>query len=602
MAQAPIFPEISTSEPFPNDMPEYRMTSEFAESPFQTSAGETQECFFGSADTYTVNGVEIIAENNVSPTIIDEISSYQQSNVSLLYDMGESPVSPYAVKVFVSKDNSYLQQAFEKTEPLPHEVCLFLEDNSTDIFSDGAAYAKVGEQFRDDLAMRRQIAETEGGNITQFTFLNDNNEDDLNINFTEEQLKELIETGEITNLTRQAFISIFQVVNFGTLILTPIYQLLGDGIIWMTEGIRYYIKFQDYHWDPAAEQPEGGAFEPILCPFANELMAAEGFIGEAVADTIADGLVAAFREWKAEFESNWALYSTISGAYPVPAHITDFLARAEENILYLADKIEMSVNTMVKVFIYIGENCINAFNAFYCGLWNSLVEAVLGIVDLVGYIFKGLAMAGDAVNNAQTLVPQALEMLDELWQALMRTELIDVINAAIDAVLKQLSNINIMTMVNAISVERTAYFLGGFIGFIVEIAAGMVYSGGLASINTVVQKIANFGKIGSEVLTFIQSAVGRTFGAASAFSLEYIMAIARKIIELLRMGKDEVVKFIDDVFEVMRRAAQLTDEVIDEIMKKFDITPTDKQLIDELGLVFTNYAEETCSICNKTIG
>ena len=320
-----------------------------------------------------------------------------------------------------------------------------------------------------------------------------------------------------------------------------------------------------------------------------------------MADEIGKGLAAELAEWKKDLEAKWQMYAVISGTYAVPAAVTGFIDAAEEKILFLIDQLVAGVNGMVKVFLYIGEKSINAMNAFYCGLWNSLVEAVLGIVDTVGYIFKGLAMAGDAMNNAQTLVPQALEMMDEIWQAVMSTDFSELVSAAMDAVLQQLSNLNIMTMVNAISVEKTAYFLGGFVGFVVEIVAGMLYSGGVASVNSALQKIANFGKIGSDVLAFITSAVNRTFAAASAFSLEYIMAIVRQILSLMRKGKDEVVKFINDLFDVMRKAAQLADDIVREIMQKFQISPTDKALIDELGLVFTNYTDEACSVCSKTI-
>ena len=261
------FPECSTTEAFPGGMPLYRTTSGFSESPLDKSGEDIQECYFSSADTYEVNGVEIIAENDVCPTIVEELCTYQESNISDLYGVSEQPVSPYTVKVFVSKDDSYLREAFEKTQPLPDEVCLFLEDNSTDNLSEGTAYVKVGDRFREDLAMRKEIAAAEAGNLPQFSFINDNNESDLQIDFTEGQLKELIETGSISNTSRTVLIGIFQAINFGTIVLTPVYSFLGDGIIWITTELRKYIKFQDYHWDPEAQRPQGSEpFEPILCP------------------------------------------------------------------------------------------------------------------------------------------------------------------------------------------------------------------------------------------------------------------------------------------------------------------------------------------------
>ena len=587
---------------FPNDSTLYRTTSAFAESDFTASGEEIQECLFDSAEVSYVNGVEIISENNVTPTILEEISTYQESNISTLYDLGESPVSPYTIKVFVSKDNSYLKEAFDKTQPLPDEVCLFLEDNSTDVFSDGTAYVKVGDHFRDDLAARREIAEAEAGNIPRFTFINDAGEQDLSINFTEEQLEQLITTGQITNATRAIMIGIFQVVNFGTLILTPVYRFLGDGIIWITGKLREHIEFQDYHWDPEAERPEdSGEFEPILCPVANELFATEVMIGEAIADTIATTLSAQLQAQKEQRMASWSAYARFPRTYPVPAAVSDFMNAAEQKILHLIEELTNGIKTMVNVFVHVGTKAVNAVNAFYCGLWNSLVEAVLGIVDMVGYLFIGLSMAGDAVNNAQTLVPQALEMLDEMVQMVMQQDFVETVTAAINAIINQLAAIDFMTLINGISVERTAYYVGGFIGFIVEMVVEALLSGGTAAVAALLTKLEKFGKIGTDVMAFVQAAIKATFRQASQLSFEYIMAIMETVLKLLRKGKDEVVKFINDLFDVIRKAAQLTDEVIAEIMQKFRITAADKQLIDELGLAFTNYADDACSMCTRTV-
>jgi vacuolar-type H+-ATPase subunit H len=226
------------------------------------------------------------------------------------------------------------------------------------------------------------------------------------------------------------------------------------------------------------------------------------------------------------------------------------------------------------------------------------VEAVLGMVDMAGYLFKGLALAGDAVNNAQKLVPQALEMMDELVQAVMQTDFSELISAAAEVVQQQLSTFNIMTMVNAISIERTAYYVGGFIGFVVEIVAGMLYSGGVASITSVIQKLGKFGNVGAKVLAHITSTTTRTFGAAAAFSFEYIMAIVKKMTGILRKGKEEVAKFIEDIFRIIREAGQLADEIIQEIIRKFGFTDEELDAMKKLDFVFTKDNNASCTICN----
>ncbi|MGB8191223.1 MAG: hypothetical protein WCF67_04845 [Chitinophagaceae bacterium] len=587
--------QSNNSPYFPGGLPSYRFTSGLAGSPLKTSGEETQKLFFDGADSYYVNGVEIIYENDVSPGVIAELFEFEKNNTSALYE-DEPVASPYSVKVFVSKDDSYLRQAFDKTEPLANEVCIFLEDNSTDYISGGSAYVKVGDNLREDLTRLREIAKTEADNMQYFSFINDNNETDLSIDFTQDQIEELIATGEISNAVRTTIIGIVQVINFGSFILTPIYKILGDGISAVTGFLRKYIKLQDHHWDPEAAQ--GNRFEPFFCPIANELVDTYEWAAEAMAEKVHVELLKQLELWKNSFHSSWNTYSKLSGGkYAIPEGITLFLKKCEERIIQLIDQQQVNIEFMLKVFISIGEKFINAVNAFYCGLWNSLVEAVLGMVDTVAFIFKGLALIGDAIVNAQTLVPQALELMDELIQAMMRTDYSELISAACKAIQDQLATIDFTTIIGSISVEKTAYFLGACIGYIVEIVAGIIYSGGLEALASTLRR---FGKVGTDVLQFVTASTAKTFGEIVALSADSMIAIVRKVVDLLKKGKDEVVKFINDIFQIIKKGAKLTDEIILEIMKKFGFTNVEKQLIDDLGMAFVNYSGDACSICKKT--
>ncbi len=594
----PVFPY---PELFPGADEPYRSPSAFMESPFSNTATQTQETFFFNADTTSLGGVDIVTETNVSAFYVEDVTDLIDPGMSSLYGADQTPDMPYTTKVFVSRDDSYLRKAFDKTEPLPNEVCLFLEDNSRDFFSDGSAYVKIGVDFRDDLSKRKDIADVIGAGVNQFEFTNEGNEQNLQIQFTDQQINELIRTGEIVNATRSTLIGIFQAVNFGTVILTPVYKFLGEGVLTVTKGLRDYVKFKDHHWDPQAKATSadaGTGFEPVLFPYSQDVLTALETGGEAAIDEVARLIDQGLRANLRATQSQWAALSQLpGGSYVIPEGISSFLDQSYQMIEDLVERLLSGTRDFVQFYLNVGSKWLNALNAFYCGLWNAIVEAVLGIVDLVGYLFKGLGLVGEGANSAQTLLPRALETIDELIQTAFETDFVTLLANAYEAVKAQLSKLNPMALAGMISVEKVAYFIGGFVGFIAEIVAGMIYSGGLASVGSAMKK---FGNIGTDVFAVVTAGTRRLVGEAASFSLASILSIIEKLLDLLRKGKDEVVRLIDAVFDAIRNGAKLADDVLQEIKRVFHLTDEELRILDDAGMAFTSYSNKTCTLCKLT--
>lgn len=595
-------PQFPNTPGFPAGMDLYRTTSPLTEGPFQNSAQDTHDLFFGSADSTVSGGMDIVAENDVSPTLVTQMVAFIDSNSNLLYDEGERVLFYYTVKIFVSKDDSYLRQAYDKTSPLADDVCLFLEDNTTDLFSGRSAYIKIGDNFKADLAKRKQIAEIEGKKLLHLNFISTETDAEYQLEFNGPEIQELIKTGQITNPSQTLLIGLLQALSIGNIILAPLFTALGDGILWITKTTREFIKFQEYHWDPAAQNPnitenDNTSFSPILFSFASAQIEELTTLAENSVGQVSSIIKTELNKKLNEVHSQLSKLQIPLTGYAVPESISSFLDTCFKMIDTIVNNLIDGCESMVKFFIGLDEKWLNALNAFYCGLWNGLVEAVLGIVDLIGYCFIVSGAAGSAMANAQTLIPQFYELMDEAVQTIFEADIPGIVSEAINAIGVGISNFNLFALTGTISIERVAYFVGGVVGFIVELVAGIFWSGGIDGVRAT---IAKFGKVGEDIFAFLTASVTKILGSAFQFTVENMLILVRKIIELLKKGKEEIAAVIRSVFEALEQAAKLADNIIQEIIRLFKLTSEEVKLIDEVGLSFVKYTDEAFSLCKIT--
>ena len=249
------------------------------DSPLKKNASEVEAMQFHGAEKHSFNGIDIIADKAVNPEpFIREMFAYLDVNGDDVYTEGIDKHSfDYYVKIFISKNDTYLRKLFENTEPANHEICLFLEDNSDDIISGSSAYVKIGENFRNELRRLETMGKGQGSLLEDEKF--NQHFQNVILDFTEDQIAELIETGKVSNITQYVLIGLMQSVHFANIILAPLFEWIADDISAFTGILKKYIKFQPYHWDPEAKKPDPNDssespkmvdntdFEPVLFPF-----------------------------------------------------------------------------------------------------------------------------------------------------------------------------------------------------------------------------------------------------------------------------------------------------------------------------------------------
>ncbi len=598
----PSYPAFPSQNFFSSEMDLYRTTSPFTESPFKMCMADTEDAFFSSAHTRQSGGTKIVAENNVSPSLVQEMIAFLDKNGNGIREVDENILFTYIVTIVVSKDSSYLKAAFDKTIPKHDEVCIFLEDNSTDFFSSRTTYILIGSDFQSELR-KQQIGSIEQKFSEKYQVYFSENGNSYPLDYTGDEMQELITTGKLQTVSSKLLFGLLLVGNIQAIVMAPVYTALGSVILAGTKAIRDVIKFKEQHWDPEArikdeatgEEKVNSDFQPILFPFSTKEIERLGEMGSDAIEKVTRRIKAQLKKEKEKLDTQLQQLGELGAfQYAGAEQIVSFLKKCAAVSSQLQDKLLGICEEIIPIFASLGIRWIYIVNAYFCGLWNSLLEAILGMVDLVGYLFSALGAAGEAIGEAKTLIPAALEMIDETIQKMSTINFSEIFSAALTEIVSQLSKIDLSAWVSSVSLEKVAYFIGGLTGFAVEILVGIFWSGGLDGVRAAVTKL---GRIGEGFIDFIVAIVQKAAGASAGLSMVGLIKIGQLIMEALQKGADAVVAFIRYVFDALKRGFRTIEQMISEIKQIFKFTDADDQLIKDLGLTFTSLTQDTCTLC-----
>ena len=580
------------------------------DSPFQKNAQEVENIQFQGAEKRSVNGMNVIADTQVNPDpFVREMLAYIDKDGNNRYEEGiDEHTFDYDVKIFISKDDRTLRELFENTQPAAHEVCLFLEDNTGDIFTGSRSYVKVGDNFRADLKKRQVIGEGQTGLLADETFRQHFQNADLD--FTDDQIQELIQTGQISSMSTSFMIGLLQALYLPNIILEPLFKWVADGISTFTGFLKRNIKFQPHHWDPEAKMPDpkdtsdspkmidNPDFEPVLFPYSNDLI--EGVTSfaqeetKALITTVKQFVQQKEREFAAEVDSyittleNNKDFLDKLGALAEP--IKQALLHAKAKAKELADNLVAAADQIFQALAYLGKKLLSTINAFYCGLWNGLMDSIIGIIDLIGLLFRAFAVQADFMKNAQTKIPQAFELLDECIQAFAKIDFGKVASEIADQIMK----IDITAFAGKISLERVAYFFGAVVGFIVEIIIGILLTGGVEAVYAAINKLfAN----GAKLAVSIQASIVKFFGKSMGQLKDDILYVIAKIIEFLQKGTTGVINAIRALFQEIVNTVRLSAELIQEIIRRFKFTKAEVDELERLGFGFVSFEKGVARAC-----
>lgn len=601
---------------FPNGLDLYRRPSYIRDYSLfdKCYVNDIQEGYFSNGHYQKIKATEISTENNVSLSFVRDMTAFVDRPIANgegnnILEEGEKELFKYIVKVFVSTEKTYLEEAFNKALPAQNEVLFFLEDNSTDIFSPKAAFIKVGSDFQNDLSKREHIAKVEStlkNNETGLPFLDSYNQSIsksnygfINFDFSASEISELITKGEISHPAMTVLIGLYQLANLPLVALSFILAPIGDGLLWITATAREYIEFKESSWNPyttsnTGEITENKDFKPYLLTIHKNILDFANSTAEEIRSYCMEAIKDGLQAKQKEFKSNLSIITKpIISNYVAPEKLTQFIDKCFFNIEQVIETLFYYNEQIIDIVMYAENKLLNVINAFLCGLWNSIVEIILGIIDLIGYACKLLGGIGDAIYNAQTLGPQLLELMDEAWQTFMQADIVGIISELINKTLERIKKINLYTLTDGISIESVAYFIGGLAGMIVEQIIDAYCSGGTKNVADLFKK---FGTTGKNVTEYITKSCSKLLKEGTSSITSNIIEIFKYLLNLLKEGKEKIGKLVDEFFELIEKGALAIEEFI---MKLLKINGKDINEAKLLGITFTEIGEDFCKLCNE---
>lgn len=571
-----------------------RFESSNSDAPFKRSAQEIKELFFASAEEKQIGNFTLWKDGSAGTVLVQELIDWDDANNNGKIDQGEEVRENFNLLIFVSKDKSYLEEAYRNYDPDDWELCLFLEDNSTDTFSgtysnlvqqditeeDGESILNIKVNGRLEPVLERWL------NKEYSAFVEVLQKAGLDIDLSKEQLKQLMTTGSLQNADFAFAKGILGMISKTGYFVGSIYVTIGDAILGATKFVREYTRIQEYQWNPQKGTTDDGktkvdnsSFTPFLLPFTQEFIDfLAQYPNEAIGEMV-DGLEKELQKVKSKAHRKFNRLHKLSGVKVViRKDLKKFMKSYEDYVDNAFTVILSSVREIVPLMANHGKKTLNVINAFYCGLWNSFVEALLGIVDLIGFLFKGCGLVYNGVgvlyeggSNFDELLPEVLELMDETYQSVLKADFRALFFEIVAGLMTLLSAADFSQMAPQfnISMEQVAYYTGAIVGFVIELILGFVSGGG----TTVAGTMNKFGSTGKKALAFFEGIFDTVFGAAAKvgqISLDICIEILKTLIDILKKGPVIIRQLVDELVELLRYGFKNVQDFLQALQAKFD--------------------------------
>ncbi len=416
----------------------------------------------------------------------------------------------FDVRVFVSKDGLKVEQAYNECEPKPSEVLFFLEDNTGD-WSTQKAFAKFGT-----LVDRNVLLTLDEGGLL-------NSKLSSVPGFSRDMLKELIDKGVVT-------IDMFSVRSMITGLIYCLSipniagKVIGEVLDFAGQVILDYLAIPERFWDTDSE-------EYFL---KKENITKSLTISQETIQIIEKGI----REYDTSgFVDTVMLGFADDAKAKIAEVVTSLINKYNLYIIDLIDKVYAKFEGLViqadSIFL------ISERIAFYCGIWNGLVDFVGGLLKFVGMLVK---IPYEVTSDSDKI----LEMFDNLTEAIHNIDFGEIW----DAIVQAYENIKLYFKEKNsedINTDKVAYAAGFGLAFIASFFIPF----------TQIAKLGKFAQVGKafipakyldEISNTISKA-GKVVGEATKSAYDEGIKLLNEILSLLRKGKQALTEFFEKIWK-----------------------------------------------------
>ncbi|WP_027380503.1 hypothetical protein [Chryseobacterium daeguense] len=501
----------------------------------------------GNSDFTTLNyfvDAKIISYNGID-TIVDPESDPDKIKIKE-GDFSYSPKSKdqkfaYKVKIYISPSAKKLEEAFMSTTPGEFELLIFLEDNATDKTNFIFGAVSIGNKLKENLLNNYEQDIEKNENLISY-ILNSFVEETgyfLEKTFVEELLKNGKAEYPALKTISVAY-TIIDFVSFGTITEVSNYglsKLLDGAIEFINKG-----KIEDHRWNPKSPEP----FDPKFYPLAieNELDKLDDKKLNEKIRGIVQELSDKFRSYDIFFNKLLNVSSN-KQKRSKDLSLNEIVYNSFKQIYQKCQSIIKNLETIdVSDLLKTG---IRTWNAFVCGVWNSLLDAVISLLDMVKMIINISTSTKELMKNLNTYLPRLVDRVEEALQKFDNLDLYQLTLYFLEKAINAALNIDLI---------HIAYFVGGFCGFIIsliiEVIIGILLTGGVLSVEEIIRRLGQ--ELFGFFTTFARGVKKAWQKGARLFSkvIDEFIRILDAFIDFLSQGKEEIRKMIDEVFEAFK--------------------------------------------------
>ncbi len=531
--------------------------------PFFRSNDEIADLFFKDAEKTRHRNMTVWNGAKGGSVLVQRILAGTDDDGDGKLDVNEIE-EQYLLRIFVSRDQSKLEKAYHQYLPDKRELVLFIEDNSTDTFS--GTYINLSEREYEGFSVLAHLPPAfEKWLDEEFeTFLSGTSDLGFDIDITRLELKSVIESKRYKFSNIQSIEILMRAFQIGFGAASSGFYWVGKEIFRLTNDIRAEVQVPESGWNPGFVDPKGnrpeGPFQPYLLHGIHNVMS----LSKNSSDVVQNALIAGLYALKGDLLQRLVKVRRFASHYQLPGH--QFFAKHAELLIHtMTFEIASSISRHFQSFEKAGSELIYAINAYYSGLWNSLVDSVLGIVDLFGCLFYALGLYYQGLvemANLRQYWEQVSELIDEFITALINLSAKDVIVTTIDSLVSIWQQVDLSSFMSqtGFSLSQVSYFIGGVAGIVIEIAIDIA-SGGTKAIQTAITKFGDIVKFFKTLLDDVISTVGKLAEDVFAFAVE----LMKYVTEQLRKGGKGVEEMIQSLAEIMKGGFKSLDDFMRQI-------------------------------------
>ncbi|MEG1591665.1 hypothetical protein [Chryseobacterium sp.] len=487
----------------------------------------------------------------------------------------------FTAKIFTSRSAKKLEEAYKATQPDLYELLFFIEDNTGDTTDFTFGAVRVGKYIQANLSSTYDAHVKKNESLQDFLVKSFKESTGQHMDPT--FVDELLRFGKAQYPLLRGISGVYKVVDFITFGAFTSFTM--DGLSNLLEIFIEFInkaRIEEERWNPEDEK----GFSPLLN--IKEFEKTLDNIDDAAVNIEVQNIVRRYSDNLKDIDK-----------YIVDKLKVDSLRSKDNKNLGLNDVVYSAFNSIhtkcLKIITDL-ENFdlsellktgIRSINAFACGIWNSLVDAITGLLGMIKMIIDTSITYKNLMLNLETKLPKLVERIEEALQA---WENLDFRQCLLHFIKKTLEAN--LTM----SIVKVAYYIGCFYGFVIslviEVIIGLIISGGVLSVEEVARRvfqelfglITGLAKGGKKSFDFAKKLTAKSF----AKMIEGIDAL----VDTLRKGTDGIIKLIDEMFEI---GSKIKDFIMDAYQKLFNTKARKK--LEDLGLHPTRYLDGVFDLC-----